>query len=166
MHPLPHPADTLLRHLEREEALLGAALAGVTAVCAALRRGDLAGAFDASAQRTLATELREVADARTGAATALAHEVGLSDEALTLSGLAARLPESHAPQLLAARDRLFALTTEISAVQARNANLVTHLRSYFRGVLSELTAPDVPVRYGPSGSRLEPLTGAAVQARG
>jgi hypothetical protein len=153
-------ADTLLRHLEREESLLRTALAGATEVYAALRGGDLATALGATAQQALATELRETAGARSAAATALAGELGLSDEALTLSGLAARLPESHAAQLRAARDRLAALTTELSAVQSRNANLVSHLRSYFRGVLSELTAPDVPVRYGPSGSRLgsHPIT--------
>jgi hypothetical protein len=166
MHP-PHPlADTLLRHLGREESLLRATLTGVTAVCAALRRGDLAAAFDASAQQALAPQLRETADDRTAAATALAREVGLVGEVLTLTALAAKLPAPHAAELLAARERLAALTAEVSAVQARNANLITSLRSYFRGVLSDLTAPDAPLRYGPSGSRLEPSTGVGVQARG
>lgn len=166
MHPQSHPADTLLRRLEREEALLRAALAGVTAVSEALRQGDLANAFDASAQQALATELHAAANERAAAATALGRELGLSGEAVTLANLAAKLPEQHASELLAARERLTALTAEIAAIQARNANLITHLRSFFRGVFSELTAPDAPLRYGPSGSRLEPVTGAAVQARG
>jgi hypothetical protein len=177
MHPHSLFADTLLRHLEREEALLRAALAGVTTVSAALRRGDLAAAFDASAQQTLGAVLREAAAERTAAATALAREVGLSGEPLALAALAAKLPAPHAAELLAARDRLAAITAEIAAVQTRNANLIAHLRSYFRGVLSDLTAPDAPLRYGPSGGRLEPALGprqakhgggeqAAVQARG
>jgi hypothetical protein len=166
MHPHSTLADTLLRHLEREEALLRAALAGVTTVSEALRQGDLASAFDASAQQQLATELREAADGRSAAAAALGREVGLSGEATTLANLATKLSEQQAAELRAARERLTALTTEITAIQARNANLITHLRSFFRGVLSELTAPDAPLRYGPSGSRLEPATGAAVQARG
>lgn len=166
MHPHSPLADTLLRHLGREEALLRTALAGVTAVAEALRRGDLVAAFDASAQQALATELRDAANERSAAAIALAREVGLSGESLTLAALAASLPEQHAAELLAARERLTTLTAEMAAIQARNANLITHLRSFFRGVLSELTAPDAPLRYGPSGSRLEPATGAAVQARG
>ena len=166
MPPYCPSVDTLLRHLEREEALLRAALAGVTAVSEALRRGDLASAFDASAQQALATDLREAAAERAAAAMALGREFGLSGEAVTLANLAAKLSEHYATELLAARERLTALTAEIAAIQARNANLITHLRSFFRGVLSELTAPDAPLRYGPSGSRLEPATGAAVQARG
>lgn len=166
MHPHPSLADTLLRQLGREESLLRTALAGLTDVYEALRRGDLAGAFSASAQPVFASELREAADARADAAFALAREIGLSGEGLTLSALAARLPDPAAAELLAARDRLTPLAAEIAAVQARNANLITHLRSYFRGVLSDVMAPGAPLRYGPSGSRLEPATGAAVQTRG
>lgn len=166
MHPHSLPADTLLRHLGREEALLRAALAQAVRAGEALRRGDLASAFDANAQQQLANDLREAADQRAAAATALARELGPADEAPALAALAAKLPDPHASELRAARGRLAALAAEIAAVQTRNANLITHLRSFFRGVLSELTAPDAPTRYGPSGSRLEPATGAAVQARG
>lgn len=166
MHPHSYLADTLLRHLGREEALLRSALAGVTAVAEALRKGDLATAFDASAQQALAVELHAAADQRAAAAVALGREFGLTGEAVTLANLAAKLAAPQAAELIASRDRLTALTGEISAVQARNANLIAHLRSFFRGVLSDLTAPDAPLRYGPSGSRLEPLTGTAVQAHG
>ncbi len=180
MHPPSPLADTLIRHLGREEALLRTALANVTAIHAALRCGDLATALGISTQ-ALAAELREAADDRSAAATALAREVARLSESgsaclaldsesratgevktVTLTALAANLPEPHAAELLATRVRLAAVTAELAEVQARNANLITHLRSYFRGVLSELTAPEAPLRYGPSGSRLEP---AAVPAR-
>src|SRR5688572_15368585 len=108
MHPPSPLADTLLRHLEREESLLRAALALVTTVSEALRRGDLA--FDATAQQQLATELRDAANDRSAAATALASEIGLSSEPLTLANLAAKLPEHQATELLAARERLTTLT--------------------------------------------------------
>jgi hypothetical protein len=83
----------------------------------------------------------------------------------TLTALVAKLPETAA-DLRAARDRLRALAADLAASQDRNANLIVHLRSYFRGVLSGLAAPDAPARYGPSGGRLEPATAIAIQAHG
>jgi hypothetical protein len=168
MHPpSPHPlADTLLRHLECEEALLRDALAGATEIYEALRRGDLAAAQTAATrQPELGTALAAAAAARTTAAHTLASELGLACEEITLAALAAKLPESETAKVLAVRSRLTALATELTEVQTRNANLVVHLRSYFRGVLADLV-PETPSRYGASGSRLEPATAVAVQARG
>ena len=165
MHPHSPLAASLLSSLAHEEALLRTALAGATEVSSALRKGDLPAALGATAQEPLAARLREAADARTSAANALAAAVGLNAEPMTLSALAAKLDAPAAAELLAARDRLAALAAEIAAIQDRNANLIAHLRSFFRGVLSDLTAPDVPVRYGPSGSRVG-VAGSAVQASG
>ena len=166
MHPHSPLAATLLEHLACEEALLRAALAGVTDVQAALRRGDLPAALGASAQEALAVELQAAGKARATSADALGRAVGLSGEDLTLTALAAKSDAPHAAELLAARDRLAAVAGELVAVQSRNANLIVHLRSFFRGVLSDLTAPDAPTRYGPSGSRLGAATGAAVKTSG
>jgi len=166
MHPHSPLAATLLEHLAREESLLRAALADVTDVQAALRRGDLPAALGSSTQQTLAVELQAAGAARASVADALGRAVGLSGEDLTLTALAAKLDAPHATELLAARDRLAGAAAELDAVQARNANLVVHLRSFFRGVLSDLTAPDAPARYGPSGSRLGSATGSSVKASG
>ncbi|MFM8272200.1 MAG: flagellar export chaperone FlgN [Gemmata sp.] len=163
MHPHSTLAVSLLESLAREEDALRAALAGVTAVNDALRRGDLAFALGA-ADEPLAEQLRVAAAARTATANGLARAVGLNGEPPTLSNLAARLDSPHSAELLAARERLTSLTAQIAAVQTRNANLITHLRSFFRGVLADLT-PDSPARYGPSGSRLGPPAGAPPQTR-
>ncbi len=170
MHP-HHPqqllANTLLRCLGSEETLLRNALAGATEIYAALRRGDLAAALSLSAeQQAHADALREAAKPRADAATALARELGLAGEELTLSAIAAKLPDPLTVEVRAARDRLAVVTAKLNALQTRNANLLGHLRSFLRGVLSDLTVPDAPQRYGPSGGRLETATGTAVQGHG
>lgn len=168
MHPQSHQqlTDTLLQHLAREESLLRDALAGAEGVYESLRRGDLAGALAASTkQPNLEAALAAAAAGRSTAARALAREIGLTGDELTLSRLAAKLPEPQASQVLATRTRLTAVAGELSAVQAQNANLIVHLRSYFRGILADFV-PENPARYGASGSRLEPVTAVAVQAHG
>jgi hypothetical protein len=165
--PLPALTAALLTHLDHEEALLRDAHTNVTGLHAALCRGDLAGGRAICAgQPALAAALRAAAEARATASAQLARELGLSGNGITLAALAARLPEELAAGLLAARTRLTALAADLSIIQARNANLLVHLRSFFRGVLSGLTAADAPPRYGPSGRRLEFFTGSAVQGRG
>lgn len=158
MHPHSPLAASLLESLRREEELLRAALTTATEVQTALRRGDLPGALDSSTRQWLAAELHAAGEARTASASALAHALGLSAENLTLTTLAAKLDGPHAAELLAVRDRLKLAAGELAAIQDRNANLVAHLRSFFRGVLSDLTTPDAPVRYGPSGSKLGALS--------
>lgn len=166
-HPQQPLANTLLRCLGSEEALLRNALAGVTEIHTALRRGDLAAALALSTEQQAQGEaFHDAAKARSDAATALGRELGMAGEELTLSAFAAKLPETLAVDVRAARDRLAAVTAELTAIQTRNANLLNHLRSFFRGVLSDLTVPDAPQRYGPSGGRLETATGTAVQGRG
>jgi hypothetical protein len=163
MHPSRHSADTLLRHLGREEDLLRVALAGAAELHAALSRGDLAAAREAAArQRPLAEWLRAAGGDREAAAEALAREAGAPGAPATLARLAAVLPPESGAELLAARERLAAAAAELAAAQARNANLLSHLRSYFRSVLAELTAPGVPARYGPSGARVGPRPGGAL----
>lgn len=153
--PLLTLADTFLQSLAHEESLLRDALANVTALHAALRCGEAAESLKLSTQQeTLGFSLREAAAARTESARELACEVGLSSEDVTLSALAAKLPEAPAAEVHAARSRLAAIADEIAATHTQNANLVTHLRSFFRGVLSGLTAPDAPKRYGRSGGTI------------
>ncbi|HEX4608856.1 MAG TPA: hypothetical protein VH092_11685, partial [Urbifossiella sp.] len=96
---------------------------------------------------------------------ALAAAVGLPAAGLTLAALAARAPGPAGDDLLAARARLAAATAELAGIQQRYANLAFHLRSYFRGVMSALTAAGGPSRYGPTGAVLGPA-GGTLQTRG
>ena len=156
MHtPDQHPATAFLRCLGVEETLLTEALAIADDVSAALRSGDIASAIAATTrQRTLAGELAAAGMTRTASANALAQHLDLPNAGLTLSLLAERLPAPFADDVRAARERLAGLTSRFAAVQTRNANLLGHLRSFFRGVLADLAPTDAPVRYGPSGSRV------------
>ena len=162
MHqPLSTRTTALLRHLEREELLLRESLAKSNELFAALRRGDLPAPQQLSSQQEpLAAALRDAADARSTSAADLAREVGLSGEGVTLANLAAKLPESLAADVAAVRTRLAQVAAELADVQARNANLVGHLRSYLRGVLSGPSGTESPSRYGPSGARLDTATPA------
>ncbi|MCS6867089.1 MAG: flagellar export chaperone FlgN [Gemmataceae bacterium] len=147
--------QSFLQHLQHEETLLREALAITKTLYTALVAGDLGSAQNSSLrQETLAAALQEAAHRRAEAAVALAREVGFTGSALTLSALAARLPEPLATEVIMARDRLAVLTAELTVAQTRNANLLHHLRSYLRGVLSDADS-DVPVRYGPSGARID-----------
>lgn len=169
---MSHPSvrtrtETLLARLRVEEGLLREALANAADVYAGLRGGDLRRvAAGVPRQEQQADELRAAAAVRAAAAADLAAAVGLPADGLTLADLAARLDGPAAAELLAARDQLRQLSAELISYQQGNANLVGHLRQYFRGVLAGLTAGDGPVRYGPSGSRVDPGTGLAILARG
>jgi FlgN protein len=164
---LPNLTESFLRHLGFEETLLGEARANVTELYAALRRGDLNTALNLSMQQeALGAALRDAATARQASVEMIARELGWNADLFTLTALASQLPDSLAAEVTGARERLTALATELADAHARNANLLGHLRSYFRGVLSGLTAPDAPARYGPSGGRLESPTGVAIQAHG
>jgi hypothetical protein len=165
----PHATltETFLQHLSSEESLLLDALANVTAVHLALRQGDLPSAETFSTQQSdLGAALGEAAARRSTSARELAHELGLADKELTLSAIAAKLPEPQAAEVRAARERLVAVTNQLATIHTQNANLIGHLRSYFRSVLSGLAAPDAPQRYGRSGSRLESAAAGAIQTHG
>lgn len=168
---MQHPPEPLtasfVQLLHTEERLLGEAREGLLGVHESLRRGDFA-ALEAvrPQQELLASALRDAESRRTELACELAAVLGLPANQLTLRALAERLPGPVAGELEAARERLTAATAALADVQRRNANLVGHLRSFFRGVLADLTAADGPVRYGPSGGRLAPAAGAAIQASG
>jgi hypothetical protein len=163
MDPAP-PTPALLARLRDEEELLRAATAATAAAHAALRSGDMTALGGAhTEQESLAGRMQEAAAARQAAAEAVAAAVGVPAAGLTLAAIAARLPDPT--ELLAARARLAAAAGELEAIQRRHANLALHLRSYFRGVLSELTAGAVAGRYGPSGSVLGPA-GGTLQTRG
>jgi FlgN protein len=171
MHPPQSPAtlaESFLRHLQAEEQLLRDALASLSDVYESLRQGDLAAvAVERPQQQQLALALQAAEATRSNLARDLAQAVELPvAERLTLTAIAERLPEPWAAELRASRERLTAVTGELSELHRRNANLIGHLRSYFRGVLTALTVPDVPVRYGSSGGRLNPGSSAAIQARG
>lgn len=159
MHPLSPLADTLLDRLAAEEALLRAALANQQEVHTALRRGDPAEAQALAAEQpALAADMRRAAEARAAASAALARGVGLPEPA-SLTALARHAPAEPAARLLAVRDVLRVLTAEIGDIQARNANLIAHLRSFLRGALTAAGAPEPSSRYGPTGSRVARVNG-------
>ena len=152
--PVPEPPSAaLLEHLRAEEALLGRALAVLTDLHAAVRGGDLSAIEAARPQLdaiTAATTARRAE--RDAVAAEVAAAVGLPPEHVTLSALADCLPEPAAGGLRAARDRLARLAAELTACQRRNANLISYLRSFFRGALSGTADP--PARYGRSGAAI------------
>lgn len=149
------PSAALLDRLRAEEELLRRALAVLTELHTAVRRGNLA-ATDAARpaldEITAATHAERAA--RDAVAAGLAAAVGLPPARVTLSALADHLPEPDAGDLRAARDRLATLAAELTQCQRRNANLISYLRSYLRGALSGAVPP--PARYGRSGAALPP----------
>jgi FlgN protein len=160
--------NSFLQRLDVEERLLNDALTVASDLYETLRKGDLAPVKLAQPrQEELAAALRSAAAEREAASIRLARSLGMPTESLTLAKLANRLGEPQAAGILAVRDRLSALTTRLADFQQRNANLIHHLRSYFRSVLSALTkTEDVPIRYGSSGVCLNRGFGAAIRARG
>lgn len=119
----------------------------------ALRKGDMPAVQAAiPANDVLAGRLAAAAEQRQAAATRLAAAVGLAGESFTLASLADRTPEPYRSGLRTTRAKLRDLTAQVDQFRAANANLIDRLRSYFRDILSPLTAADAPVRYGPSGA--------------
>ena len=151
----PRPlAEQLLEQLAGEEELLRVARECVMGLYTSLRKGDVPAVHAALPRNeALAARLAAAAEQRQAAATRLAAALGLPGTA-SLQQLAAAAPDPFGPQLLAARTALRALTTQVDQFRAANANLIDRLRSFFHDVLSGLTAPDAPARYGPTGNRL------------
>ena len=151
----PRPlAEQLLDQLAGEEELLRQARECVMGLYASLRKGDVPAVQTALPRNeTLAGRLQAHAEQRQGAAAALAAALGLPANA-SLQQLAAATPDPLGPKLLAARSALRALAAQVDQFRTANANLIDRLRSFFHDVLSGLTAPDAPARYGPSGNRL------------
>jgi hypothetical protein len=158
MHPhdsLPLLTEALVQLLAREETLLREGLANAAAMYEALRRGDVPAALAAARQQgPLAASLASATSARAAHAAVLDGTLLLDGKEPTLTLLADQLPEPQATSLRDIRTRLLVVTSELSVIQARNANLLSHLRLFFRGVLAGILPPDVPLRYGPSGRRL------------
>ncbi len=172
MHLPPTPelrsaAESLLEQLRLDEDLLTAMRTSVQSLHAALRRGDLPAlsGFHAHQER-LATEMQFRAKEREATSAILASMVGLPRAGASLRDIGERLPAKDAALLSAQRDRLHESAQIIAQFQCANANLIAHLRSYFRGVLSTLAIEGTPVRYGPSGSRVIGALGAAIHATG
>jgi hypothetical protein len=165
----PHPnldvrpqAERLLDDLATEERLLKLAREGVMSLYASLRKGDVVAVQAAlPGHDELAERLHTQGEVRAASAARLAKHLGLSNENLALSALAAKLPEPEASRLLAFRTSLRDLTTQIEHFRAANANLIDRLRSYFQEVLSTITVQKATSRYGPSG---EILSGPTIRA--
>jgi FlgN protein len=145
--------------LVREEEVLKNSRESLTRVHLALRRGDLESLDTARVeQERLAADLRDLSTGRMDAVRILAHAVGVPVERPALTEIADRLPSAQATELQSLRARMRTTVGEVVELQKTNANLVQTLRSFFRGVLSGLTAPETPTRYGPTGGRLQSIT--------
>ncbi|VTR96394.1 flagellar biosynthesis protein : : FlgN [Gemmata massiliana] len=165
--PLSIITETFLQHLRVEEQFLAEVLAKANDVYAALRAGDMRAANAVTPQLTAdAAGLRAASAQRAVVAADLARALGLPVQDLKLTLLVENLPDPLRADVDAARARLTAATAELAAVQTRNANLLAHLRSFFRDVLADLTADDTPARYGPSGNWLAPSAGSALLTPG
>jgi hypothetical protein len=151
----PRPlAEQLLDQLAGEEELLRQARECVMGLYASLRKGDVPAVQVALPRNeALAAQLAARGGQRQAAAARLAEAVGLPATA-TLQQIAAASPDPFGPKFLAARTTLRALATQVDQFRTANANLIDRLRSFFHDVLSGLTAPDAPARYGPTGNRL------------
>lgn len=162
MHPHLRPlADQLVDRLSDELGLLKEAREGVMGLYAALRAGDVTRVQAAlPAADRLADRLADVGAERADAVGRLADELGLPPDA-SLSQLADRVPDPYQARFRLLRTELRDLTAQVTQFRAANANLIDRLRSYFHDVLSELTGPDAPVRYGPTGARLAGHAAAA-----
>lgn len=154
-------AEQLLDQLSGEEDLLRQARECVMGLYASLRKGDVP-AVQAALPRNeaLASRLYSQSEQRQVAAARLAVAVGLPPNC-SLQSIASQTPEPFAGRLLAARNTLRGLAAQVDQYRYLNANLIDRLRSFFQDVLSGLTTPDAPARYGPSGAR---LTAPAVSA--
>ncbi len=158
--PLSTITETFLQHLRVEEQFLAEVLAKANDVYAALRAGDMRAANAVTTQLNAdAAALRAASAQRATVAADLARALGLPAQDLKLSLIVEALPDPLRADVAVVRDRLTAATAELAAVQTRNANLLGHLRSFFRDVLADLTADDTPARYGPSGNWLVPSAG-------
>jgi FlgN protein len=168
-HPAYNPLTaSFLQRLDVEERLLNEALTLTADLYATLRKGELANIkLTQPRLEELAATLRKAARDREIVTAQLARSLGLKTEGLTLAILATRLGEPQASAILAQRERLTDLSAKLANYQERNANLIHHLRSYFRSVLSSLTkTTDIPIRYSARGECLGPWYGAAMYARG
>lgn len=161
-------AEQLLDHLRLEEEQLQAAHESLNELYAAFRAGDMVRARAAlSEQSSSANQLHSLNETRAVVTVSLGDALGLPPDELTLSAIAAKLGGPLAEQLTDARERLRTISDEMKKITRKNASLVYCLRSYFRGVLAELTRTASPTaRYGPLGSPLGTATEIGLKARG
>lgn len=147
-------AEQLLDQLAGEEELLRQARECVLGLYASLRKGDMPAVQSALPRNEALTALLTAqAEQRQAVAGQLAASLGLPANA-SLQQIAAAVPPPFGPKLLAARSALRTLATQVDQFRVANANLIDRLRSFFHDVLTGLTTPDAPARYGPSGNRL------------
>ena len=158
---------SLVSHLYDEERLLLAVIQATESLQATLRHGDVASFREVQAnQADSATQLATIAAARSTVMLPLAEHFKIPHNRLTLRILAEKLSPPESDDLRILHGRLLVAATSLKRVQAQTANLLVHLRSYFRNVLSTLAVSEATERYGPTGSRLGTGSGMAIQACG
>jgi flagellar biosynthesis/type III secretory pathway chaperone len=157
--PLRDLTRRLRENLTREDAFLQESKVALARAHSALKHGNLAQLDQARIeQERLAAELRDVSTQRMDVVRVLAHAVGVPMDSPSLKDISDRLPPESARELLEIRDQLRSTVREVITLQKSNATIIQSLRSFFRGVLSGLTAPETPTRYGPTGARLTTIS--------
>lgn len=151
-------AELCLAHLVREETALRASRDGLTLLHGAFLRGTFAELQSAilkcqelSEQTYLATSQRDELCGR------FAEAMSVDREDVRLSALSAWLPSPYSERVLACRDKLQALASEVDRLNKRVAHLATYCRTFLQKAVEESTGQTgkTIVQYGPAGRRAE-----------
>ena len=154
-------------HVAREEAHLRDVLDSLRAVRAALLGNDRE-ALDGALRRHEET-LRggeELDRARSGFRREAAGPLGLAPSEISLTALAARLPEAARRDLAARQETLRRAAAEADHLNRSNAALLHTCLDFLRRFFADLTGRPADGRYGPSGPLRDTPSGSLIDARG
>jgi len=163
-----HPfVRTLVAHLWDEERLILVVIQATESLVDAMRHGDADTFREAQViQAEFAVQLATASAACCKAMTPIAAQLSIPAGQLTLRILAEKLSPADSYELRLVQTKLNTAAQALRRVQYQTANLLIHLRSYFRNVLSTLAVSETTERYGRSGSLLGTGSGSAIQACG
>ena len=148
--------------------MLGATIDSLRDVRRALIGGDLKGLNDAlGRQGHTARAAEELRIGRERLRTDLAAALRMPAAHVTVERVAAHLPPESALRLTRYRERLIRMAFEVDELNRGNAALIRHSMDFLHRLLVEITGGERSgTRYGPGGTRQEPLCGSLVEARG
>lgn len=163
-----HPfVRSLVAHLWDEERLIQVVIEATDSLVDAMRNGDANTFREAqNIQAKLSVQLATASAECAQALSTIAARLGITEGKLTLRELGEKLSPADSYELCLVQARLSIAAQTLKRVQSQAANLLMHLRSYFRNVFSTLAMSDTTERYGRSGSLLGAGAGSAIQACG
>jgi hypothetical protein len=160
-------ARLCLDHVAHEQAQLGAALALLNDVRAALLGRDHAALAGALARhRATAGGAEETTRRRADFQRQAADFLGVPPASVTLDLLAARLPADAAGHVADARARLRQLAADVERLNASNASLLYYCLDFLRRFFDQLTGRPRDGRYGPAGTPAAAPAASLIDARG